>query len=76
MGTHGHAGAGFGEVHHGGVELVLQVIGVGHHGRGQSQTAQHHHRRAQHGRGTAACGGGRGGKMGLEGVNGGGGRGR
>lgn len=50
-----HAGAGLGQVHHSGVELVFEVVGVSHHSPGQRQAGRHHHCRAEHCPGPETC---------------------
>lgn len=40
--TYRHAGAAFGEVHDGRVELMFEQVGVGHHGAGQRHTGGGH----------------------------------
>lgn len=53
--THCHAGAGLSQVHHSGVELVLEVVGMSHHCASQRQAGRHHHCGAEHGPGLETC---------------------
>lgn len=43
-----HTGAGFGQIHDSGVELVFEVVGMSHHCPGQRQAGRHHHCGAEH----------------------------
>lgn len=43
-----HAGAGLGQIHHSGVELVFEVVGMSHHCPSQRQAGRHHHCGAEH----------------------------